>query len=260
MKSEERSLLDRMRDYTFYHCVPIDEATTTPGVEAIRVIQQPVLRWLGETPLEGKRVLDIGCRDGLFSFAAERSGASEIIGIDNDLSRAAVEFLIPVLKSRVTMHQMNLLDLTPSTFGKFDVIIFAGVLYHLRYPFWALKVIRDVMVPGATMLLETAFYRAHEDEALLHCPVGEESPYEPTSVTFYNRKGLVDTLASLGFETVSVELLDVSRPIDRGTLVCRYAPDTVAGPLDRYWHATHDRHTHRRPGADKKERSRDLLA
>ena len=65
-------------------------------------------------------MLDIGCRDGLFAFEAESMGASEVIGIDNDLSKAAVEFLIPFLKSKVTMYEMNLYDLKPETFGLFD--------------------------------------------------------------------------------------------------------------------------------------------
>jgi tRNA (mo5U34)-methyltransferase len=43
--------------------------------------------------VRGKRVIDIGCRDGMFSFEAERMGAAEVTGIDNDLSTAAVEFL-----------------------------------------------------------------------------------------------------------------------------------------------------------------------
>lgn len=42
------------------------------------------------------------------------------------------------------MYELNLFDLKPETFGTFDLIILCGVLYHLRYLFWALKVLRDV--------------------------------------------------------------------------------------------------------------------
>ncbi|MSO30732.1 MAG: hypothetical protein EXQ48_07300 [Acidobacteria bacterium] len=49
----------------------------------------------------GKRALDVCCRDGLLSFEAERLASSEVIGIDNDLSLAAVEFLIAFFNSRV---------------------------------------------------------------------------------------------------------------------------------------------------------------
>ncbi len=57
---------------------------------------------------------------------------AEVIGIDNDLSAGAVEVLLPYFKSKVQMHQFNLYDLTPETFGKFGIVIFPGVLYHLR--------------------------------------------------------------------------------------------------------------------------------
>ena len=61
--------------------------------------------------MKGKRVLDIGCRDGIYSFEAEKMGAKEVIGIDNDISKPALEFLIPYFNSKVKMFEMNLFDL-----------------------------------------------------------------------------------------------------------------------------------------------------
>jgi 2-polyprenyl-3-methyl-5-hydroxy-6-metoxy-1,4-benzoquinol methylase len=86
--------------------------------------QQKTLRALKKIDFAGKRVLDVGCRDGLFSFEAERRGAAEVIGFDNDLSAGAIELLIPYFGSKVRMERMNLLDLKPDTFGTFDVVIF----------------------------------------------------------------------------------------------------------------------------------------
>jgi tRNA (mo5U34)-methyltransferase len=83
--------------------------------------------------------------------------------------------------------------------GFFDVILFPGVLYHLRYPFWGLKVLRDMMKPDGELLTETAIWPGDSNNAM--------SPYEPSSCTFFNEKGLVDTLKSLNFDTVEVEFL-----------------------------------------------------
>ena len=44
------------------------------------------------------------------------------------------------------MYELNLYDLTVERFGKFDVIMLPGVLYHLRYPFWGLKIQSDVVL------------------------------------------------------------------------------------------------------------------
>src|SRR5690348_11126587 len=95
-----------------------------------------------------RRVLDIGCRDGAFSFAAEGFGAAEVIGIDNNLSRGLTEFLVPLRRSRVRAMQHNVNELSHDHFGDFDIILFPGVLYHLRYPAWALRRIADVLRPG----------------------------------------------------------------------------------------------------------------
>lgn len=118
----------RLAQYKFYHTIQVTESLCTAGAPEHQISQQPVLAEIKKLDLAGKKVLDVGCRDGLYSFLAEQRGAEQIIGIDHDLSLGAVELLIPYMKSKVRMHQMNLLDLRPETFGQFDVIIFAGVL------------------------------------------------------------------------------------------------------------------------------------
>jgi hypothetical protein len=58
------------------------------------------------------------------------------------------------------------------------------------------------------LLIETAIWEGERKNAMLFCPIEGESPYEGTSCTFFNEKGLVDTLKSLGFQTVHMELLE----------------------------------------------------
>lgn len=264
-----RQTLDR---YTFYHVIPLTPTISTPGWAHPGVLrtQAMVSRVLHSLDLKGKRVLDIGCRDGLFSFEAEKLGASDVVAIDNDLSMAAVEFLIPYFKSKVTMRKMNLYDLTAEDFGTFDVVICLGVLYHLRFPFWGLKRMIDVVAPSGQLVIETAFRVDDNRDALLYCPIGMDSPYEPTSCTFYNQKGLADTLTSLGMSvrtetyvwnygrdwvtpraTIRRRLRTLlgkatPHPIDRGVFVCSRAliDSSIAVPEElQYWFGTHRIHT-----------------
>lgn len=260
-------LLKEVSRYPFYHRIKLTEAVTTPGNPGYVPTQNMTLRALESLDLSGKRVLDVGCRDGLFSLAAERMGAAEVVGIDNDLSPGAVELVLPFLKSRVRLHQLNVYDLKPDSFGLFDVVIFPGVLYHLRYPFWGLRAIREVLRPGAHLLTETAIWEAEEDRAILFCPVGKESPYgDPTSVTFFNEKGLCDTLSSMGLRTIRTERLlspaewrpsrvkaavkallrrpptRVEPRINRGLFHSIYEGG-VSADLHRYWEGFHDAHT-----------------
>ncbi len=211
----EAEIKERLSKYKFYHVIRLTETLYTSGIQDFVPLQEPIYRFLKDANPNGKRFLDIGCRDGLFSFEAEKLGASEIIAIDNDLSPAAVEFLIPYFNSKVRMYELNLYDLTPEKFGLFDVVLFAGVLYHLRYPFWALKLIRNVLAEGGKLIIETGVMLDDNQRPLMLCPVGNESPYsEPTSCTFFNLKGLNDTLFSLGLVVERMELLNTRSQVE----------------------------------------------
>ena len=266
-ENELRATLER---YNFYHIIQLTEHISTPGNPKHVPTQRLVLDALSRMDLEGKRVLDIGCRDGLFSFEAEKRGSTKVIGIDNDLSRPAIEFLIPYFDSAVEMYEMNLFDLEPTTFGLFDVVILAGVLYHLRYPFWALKLVRDVLKDGGRLILETAIWCGARSHAMLYCPIGKESPYEPTSCTFFNEKGLVDALGSLGIQVETIEYLlrkpspgTIARKskrtadalvkhmrglhtrsnIDRAVFSCTVMRQSRDPLVAEYWDGIHDIHT-----------------
>jgi 2-polyprenyl-3-methyl-5-hydroxy-6-metoxy-1,4-benzoquinol methylase len=206
MTNEE--LRAKVHSYKYYHVIKVTDTISTPG-EAVHVpAQMVVMDYLRELDLKGRRVLDIGCRDGLFSFAAESLGAAEVIGIDNDISKAAVEFLIPYFQSRVQMREMNLYDLTPANVGMFDAIVFPGVLYHLRYPFWSMKIIRDVLKPGGDLLVETMIWDGMNRESMLYCPA--DTATDLTTCTLFNEKGLVDSMQSMGFEFVSRKYADMT--------------------------------------------------
>jgi 2-polyprenyl-3-methyl-5-hydroxy-6-metoxy-1,4-benzoquinol methylase len=249
--SEDIDILAAFRRYKFYHVIQLTETISTPGYLEFVAIQKLVLDTIKNIDMVSKRVLDIGCRDGLFSFEAEKLGSSEVIGIDNNLSKPAVEFLIPYFKSKIMMYEMNLFDLKEESFGMFDIVIFAGVLYHLRYPFWGLKIIRDVLKDKGTLILETAILRDANRHALLWCPTDKESPYEPSSITFFNEKGLRDTLNSLGIIIESATYLPETSPnivrtelgaITRGCFTCSVTKDAQDIHTKTYWDSLHNLH------------------
>lgn len=195
--------------YRFYHRLEVVPGVSTGGLAAQgykwadKLIERIVCE-MKRIDFAGRRVLDIGCRDGLLSFTAEQLGAAEVVGIDNDLSSGLTNFLIPFRGSRVSAVECNVNDLTREAFGQFDIVIFAGVLYHLRYPIWALRRIADVMKPGATLLIEGGFMDGLADLPVMFCPSGTAgSPYgDASSVTFFNEAGLTATLTSLGFSNI----------------------------------------------------------
>ena len=105
--------------------------------------------------LSGKSVLDIGCNAGFYSIEMARRGATRVLGIDSDaryldqarLASRALGF--PCLEFR----QLDVYDV--ARLGeRFDLVIFMGVLYHLRHPLLALDLIRE-HVAGDLMLFQT---------------------------------------------------------------------------------------------------------
>jgi SAM-dependent methyltransferase len=252
---EEQRLIDKINQYVWYHRIRVQgEVYTTSVVGRLPEIWDFILANLREVDFQNKIVLDIGCRDGLFSLEAERRGAATVHGIDNDVSTGAVEFLIPFFKSKVKMEELNLYELDPSHIGKFDIIMFFGVLYHLRYPYWGLRKITDCLNMDGLLLLESGmlvddgFTRELE---LLYCPV-ENSPYEKTSCTFFNKRGLVTTLQSLGLQLTKSQTLGdeiCSAKMDDVRVSRQYfafkkgsvTPDQQG--IINYWNGTHQYHT-----------------
>ncbi|MBP0491469.1 TIGR04290 family methyltransferase [Roseomonas sp. SG15] len=93
--------------------------------------------------LTGKSVLDIGCNAGFYSLEMKRRGAARVLGIDSDdryLAQAR-------LASEVTGLEAEFRNLSVYEVGalgeRFDLVIFMGVLYHLRHPLLALDLIHE---------------------------------------------------------------------------------------------------------------------
>ena len=102
------------------------------------------------------RVLDIGARDGFFTFEAERAAAREVVALDNESPHnTGFAIAAELLGSKATYVTENVYSLNPERYGRFDLVLFLGVIYHLRHPLLALDRIHDVCSPEALLLLET---------------------------------------------------------------------------------------------------------
>src|SRR5687768_1903481 len=88
--------------------------------------------------LSGKSVLDIGCNAGFYAQEMKRRGASRVLGIDSDphyLRQA--KFAAEQAGVDIEYRLMSVYDAARLR-ERFDLVIFMGVLYHLRHPLLAL--------------------------------------------------------------------------------------------------------------------------
>ena len=114
----------------------IEGACDLAGLKG-RIAQFPI-----PDDLRGKRVLDIGAWDGWFSFEMERRGAS-VVAIDT-WDNPRFRYVHQVLDSKVEYLRLDVYDLDPRTIGRFDIVLFMGVLYHLKHPLLALEKVCSV--------------------------------------------------------------------------------------------------------------------
>jgi tRNA (mo5U34)-methyltransferase len=127
------------------------QGVSTPGRNPVALLCEKTRL---PTDLKGKRVLDIGAWNGCFSFECERRGASEVIAYSlENPDVTGFTRLKALLGSRVRYVQGSVYALAPEQLGEFDLILFFGVLYHLRYPLLAVDRIRTVS--RGDVLIET---------------------------------------------------------------------------------------------------------
>jgi tRNA (mo5U34)-methyltransferase len=183
--------------------------------------------------LRGKTVLDIGCNAGFYSIEMKKRGADRVLGIDTDEGYLAqARFAAEVCGVEIELKQMSVYEVGRLE-EKFDVVLFMGVLYHLRHPLLALDLIfehvsRDILVfqsmlRGSHGVLPMADDYPFTEEEIFDHPgfpklhfVEKLYAGDPTNWWVPNRACVEAMLRSAGFE-----LVDHPEP---EVFVCRVQP------------------------------------
>jgi tRNA (mo5U34)-methyltransferase len=93
--------------------------------------------------LTGRTVLDIGCNGGFYAIEMKRRGADRVVAIDHDPDYLAqARFAAEVMGLEIEFREASVFDV--GALGeRFDIVLFMGVLYHLRHPLLALDLIHE---------------------------------------------------------------------------------------------------------------------
>ncbi len=153
----ERSLQARVDEFPWWHTIDLGHGVVTPGRD-----QSPTkLEWLHlPERLDGRRVIDICTFNGFFAFETERRGAARVVATDSYAwqhpfwrARGAFDLAAAALDSQVEAVELDVLEHTEARLGTFDLVLFLGVLYHMRHPLLALE--RVAEVTRGLLVLET---------------------------------------------------------------------------------------------------------
>jgi tRNA (mo5U34)-methyltransferase len=169
--------------------------------------------------LDGKSVLDIGCNGGFYSIALKQRGAGRVLGVDVveqylDQARFAAE----TLELDIEFEKRSVYEVDEIA-GQFDIVLFMGVFYHLRYPLLALdKVVTKV---SGTLIFQTMLrgsdqpYEARDDYDFWEKQMFADSDFpsayfiekryanDPTNWFIPNRSGAEAMLRSAGLNIVA---------------------------------------------------------
>jgi tRNA (mo5U34)-methyltransferase len=222
--SATRKQIEQLQSLGWYHSIELPNGETIRGLQTLDQLHTRVRQFPIPADLTGMRVLDIGAWDGWFTFEMERRGAS-VVAVDAVRSATFLRAR-ELLDSRAEYVVADVCDLRPADLGQFDIVLFLGVLYHLKHPMLALD--RVCALAKDLVCVESFVTDDGRDPNLK--PVLEF--YETTELCgqFDNWVGpntacLTAMCRAAGF--VRVELVSVLD--DRAHVVCRRRWDTPEG-------------------------------
>ncbi|MEI7860192.1 MAG: DUF1698 domain-containing protein [Acidimicrobiales bacterium] len=181
----------------WFHSIDLGDGVVTKG-HAEKALPEEYF-----PDVTGRSVLDIGAWDGYYSFMAERLGAGRQVALDHyawgvdfvargaywneciaagilpdqslDLTkfwqpdlpgRRGFEFAAEILNSSVTPHEADFATTDLESVGKFDVVFYLGVLYHMKEPLTCLERLRSVTGEVAVIETEAVHFQHFEHESL----------------------------------------------------------------------------------------------
>jgi 2-polyprenyl-6-hydroxyphenyl methylase/3-demethylubiquinone-9 3-methyltransferase len=131
--------------------------------ERVVIAARSIQSLLQRETLDGMSFLDVGCGSGLFSIAAQKLGASKVLGIDVnprciDVSKANVARLAPgacvEFQIASALSPESLREL-----GTFDLVYAWGSLHHTGSMWTAINNVLSLVAPHGTLVL--AIYNKH---------------------------------------------------------------------------------------------------
>jgi tRNA (mo5U34)-methyltransferase len=187
----------------WYHSIDLGDGVVTKGASA----QDTGAEFLPD--VTGRSVLDIGAWDGKYSFQAEQAGAARVVALDHyawgvdfeargaywadcirkgvfpDQSRDETDFWLPdlpgrrsfdfaaaTLGSKVDPVVADFQTCDLDEIGVYDVVLYLGVLYHMKEPLTCLERVRAVTREVAVIESEAMHLQGLDHEALLQFHAG----------------------------------------------------------------------------------------
>jgi tRNA (mo5U34)-methyltransferase len=205
------ALREQVNSLRWFHEIDFGDGIRSPGGIKISKLAR-VADLVFDRPLANKTVLDIGCWDGAQSLEAVRRGASRVVATDHFVwqsgvgDRRCIELVREHLAPSMEIMDIDVPDLTPERVGTFDIVLFLGVLYHLKDPFTALE--RVARLAKELLVLESRILRLPLPWPYARFWPGATLERDPTNWWTFTAGCVVAMLRDIGFRKVTTRRPD----------------------------------------------------
>lgn len=250
MKFSQGELLEMSKAVPWWwHSIDLGQGVVTDGMQSAAFLANRV-RSLELPDLHGKHVLDIGAFDGFYSFEAERRGAARVVALDHyvwslDLpehvkywkdckdkgivpdpydqtphwrptelpGKVAFDTAHRALSSKVEAIVGDFLKVDVEQIGRFDVVFFLGVLYHMENPLEAMKRVADFTKRLAIVETAAVNFPGYEQSPLCEFYESNELNGDVSNWWAPNERALEGLCRAAGFSRAKVLIKPPVQPI-----------------------------------------------
>jgi len=189
----------------WFHQIDFGNGLISPGTIERSKIEQCSNIVFSRVNVSGKSVLDIGCLDGACSIEAMQRGASRVLATDhwvwhNGYDRTCFDLARAHLAPSIEAMDVDVADLSAERLGRFDVVLFMGVFYHLRHPFQTLE--RVAKLARECLVVESRLVQTLTRRPMMRFYPRSELDGDPTNWWAPNRACVEAMLRDLGFRRI----------------------------------------------------------
>jgi tRNA (mo5U34)-methyltransferase len=206
MNADERGRLQaEIARLPWFHQIDFGAGILTPGQIKTAKIRRMSRMLFDGLDLKGRTLLDVGCWDGAYSIEAARRGAA-VTATDHFVwhhvpaRRQAFDLAIAHLAPTIKAIDIPVEELNTASLGRFDIVLFLGVLYHLRHPLAELE--RVAQLAQDTLIVETRMTMRHIRKPVMQFHPGASLEEDPTNWWTPNRRCVEEMLRDIGFRQI----------------------------------------------------------
>jgi tRNA (mo5U34)-methyltransferase len=203
---EKNILIKKIENIHWHHTFNFDNGINTLGGDNSK---EKLNRLHLPDDLTGQTVLDIGAWDGFFSFEAEKRGAKKVLATDFFCwsgpgigTKDGFNLAKEILNSKIEDMEIDITEICPEKVGVFDLVLFLGVLYHLKNPLHILEKVASVT--KNQLILETHIDMACYKKPLIAFYPNNELNNDDTNWCGPNISAIEGMLKTVGFTKTKV--------------------------------------------------------